>query len=106
MGFGDTIISFIRTYVPVYVGTALTALSTWLFNHHVLFVRIDTQAGTLWAVSVVIGAYYALARLLESKWPRLGFLLGKASTPMYPTTRIGQPGPANSWGTGPMQPPS
>lgn len=83
MGLGDTLISFIRTYVPVYVGVALTALQTFLFDHHVLGFAINTQAAGLWATGAVIGVYYAAARILEKKWPVFGFLLGARSQPKY-----------------------
>lgn len=79
----DFILSLIRTYVPIVVGSALVWLATQLD------VVIDEQsaAGVVAvAVLVVSAAYYWLARLLESRWSWLSVLLGtppKVSTPTY-----------------------
>ncbi|XVQ11185.1 hypothetical protein ACQP1W_01020 [Spirillospora sp. CA-255316] len=42
----------------------------------------SAQAATV-AVAVVAGAYYALVRALEARWPIVGTLLGSARTPAY-----------------------
>lgn len=81
--FGDTITSFIRTYVPIYVGVALTAVQSWLLDHHVLGIPIDTPTAAVWVTSLVIVIYYAVARFLEKRWPRFGVLLGSVKKPAY-----------------------
>lgn len=75
----DTLVSLIRTYVPVGVG----AFFSWLLT---LGVDVDatTQAGLVTALTgVVISVYYTLARLLEKKWPFFGLLLGSSKEPSY-----------------------
>lgn len=75
----DTLVSLIRTYVPVGVG----AFFAWLVT---LGVEVDaaTQAGLVTALTgVVIAAYYTVVRLLERKWPFLGVLLGSTKAPSY-----------------------
>ncbi len=78
--FSDTIVSFIRTYVPIIVGT----LATWLLT---LGVEIDSSALTGVLVSVVTAVYYGVARLLERKYPKFGWLLGRPAEPAYPTQK-------------------
>jgi len=71
--------SLIRTVVPIVVG----ALVTWLVT---LGVQIDaeTQTGLIVGLTGLLTAvYYTVVRLLEKKWPKLGILLGKATTPDY-----------------------
>lgn len=76
----DTIVSFIRTGVPVLVGTVVAFLANRGFE-----IEINQNA----VVAAVILVYYALARFLEKKWPFLGFLLGVPKEPAYE----GTPGP-------------
>jgi hypothetical protein len=71
--------SFIRTYVPIVVGAVVSYLVT-------LGIQLDaeTQAGmvvTLTGVSQAV--YYAIARFLESKFPKAGVLLGSAKQVVY-----------------------
>lgn len=76
----DKIVALIRTYVPVAVGAVLT----WLAAR--LGVGIDEQASaglTTALVALVSAAYYAMARLLEQRWPWLGVLLGAPRQPTY-----------------------
>ena len=72
----DYVISLIRTWVPMLVGL----LVTWLLS---LGVEFDSAALELALVSIVSGAYYALVRWLEQKWPWLGALLGHTAKPTY-----------------------
>lgn len=71
------IISWIRTVVPVGVASAIA----WLLT---LGVELDKTAESGLVVGItglLIAVYYTLARMLESKWPKLGVLLGVAQTP-------------------------
>lgn len=80
----NVVISFIRTYVPVWVGTAFVAIDTWLQSKDLLFVHLDTPAAQGWAVGVAISVYYAAARTIERYWPKLGgWLLGSTAKPVY-----------------------
>jgi hypothetical protein len=76
----DTIISYIRTYVPVAVGAALT----WLATKFGILVDGDTKGQAILLLGgVVTAVYYAVARTLEKRFPSLGFLLGSRKTPTY-----------------------
>ena len=72
----DLLKSMIRTFVPVVVGLILSALAQ-------IGVKVDpgTIAGAVDAI--FIGGYYAIVRFLESKSPKLGWLLGLPSEPHY-----------------------
>jgi hypothetical protein len=48
-----------------------------------LGVEFDSAAFELFLVSLLSGAWYALARWLEMKFPAFGWLLGYKSAPMY-----------------------
>lgn len=72
--------SLIRTYVPIGVG----ALLAWLATTLGVVIDPSSQAGlVILAVGVLSAAYYWLARILERKWPVLGFLLGAVAKPSY-----------------------
>jgi hypothetical protein len=64
--------SLIRTWVPVAVGSVLA----WAAVHwHIV---VDPGAGVTVATiatAFCIAGYYALCRLVEKRWPRLGALL-------------------------------
>jgi len=79
----DYVTSHIRTLVPIGMGLLLT----WIAAQTKIVVDPQTEA-SLAAVSVAVlsSGYYALARLLEHKWPRLGWLLGAPKKPTYPTS--------------------
>lgn len=76
----DTITSFIRTYVPIAVGALISLLTS---------INIDVDAQTQTALIVALtgliqAAYYALARLIEKKYPFIGrILLGSSKQPTY-----------------------
>ena len=75
----DTVLSLIRTYVPVAVGSFIS----WLVT---LGVVLDptAEAGLITALTgLLIAVYYTVARLLEKKWPFFGFLLGSKKQPEY-----------------------
>ncbi len=73
-------IGYIRTYIPVYVGLAIT----WLAENVGLIIDADTSASLkLGAAGLVVSVYYAVARRLEGRWPWAGRLLGVATQPVY-----------------------
>lgn len=76
----DYLISLIRTFVPLAVGYGLA----WLAAKVGFVVDEDTATQLKQAAAAVAaGVYYALVRLLESRWPVFGWLLGKAAPPAY-----------------------
>lgn len=79
----DKLISLIRTFVPILVGT----LSAWLVSKGIQL-PAEAYGGLesflIEVLSVLTAtAYYAIVRWLESKWPKLGWLLGYAAAPEY-----------------------
>lgn len=73
----DAVISFIRTFVPMLVGAAVT----WLLK---LGIEIDAAALDAVLYAAISGGYYALVRWLEYRWPSLGWLIGYGkATPKY-----------------------
>ena len=71
--------SLIRTWVPIVVG----ALASYLLT---LEVELDAeaQAGLVVGLTAVLqGAYYLIVRVLESRYPKLGVLLGSEAKPKY-----------------------
>lgn len=79
----DLVVSFIRTYVPIAVGSLISWLTT-------KGLEIDPQAGQgliVFLTGVLIAAYYGVVRLLERQWPQFGVLLGSAKKPEYTETK-------------------
>ena len=79
MTITDYVISLIRTWVPIAVGS----VAAWLVAHGI---GLDpgTAVGATAALSGVLsGVYYALVRLVEAKFPALGVLLGHTAKPSY-----------------------
>ena len=70
----DFIVSLIRTWVPLAVG--------YLIAWGVLPADLSESA-TLALAAIVTGAYYAIVRALERRWPVVGWLLGTAKAPTY-----------------------
>lgn len=73
------ITSLIRTYVPLGVGV----LVSWLASIGISVDSTATAALVAGLGAVAAGAWYALARLLERRWPKLGVLLGVPAAPAY-----------------------
>lgn len=74
-----TIVSLIRTWVPTLVGS----LVAWLL---VLGIEIDAdaQAGLVVGLTgLLVSAYYGIVRVLERRWPWVGYLLGVPAEPTY-----------------------
>lgn len=79
MKINDTLIGLIRTWVPIGVGAAISWLAT-----AGLQLDNETQAAAIVAATGAIqAAYYTVVRLLENKYPAIGWLLGSAKTPTY-----------------------
>lgn len=75
----NTVLSLVRTYVPVAVG----ALAAWLLSLGV-DLSAEAQTGlTVFLTGLIIAVYYTVARLLEKRWPAFGFLLGSTKQPEY-----------------------
>jgi hypothetical protein len=77
--------SLIRTWVPVGLGSLLAwAAVHW---HIVVGPRASATIGVI-AAGLVVAGYYALARLVERRWPALGrwliaLNLVKTAAPVY-----------------------
>lgn len=84
---GDKIVAWVRTVVPTVVGgliaqliTLLPSVADWLNQ---VYAGWQVAVG-VFVTSAVIGIYYAVARKIESKYPKAGkWLLGSASKPVY-----------------------
>lgn len=75
----DFITSLIRTYVPIAVGAVASYLLTAGIE-----IDANAQLGLVTFLTAILqGVYYLLARLLEQKFPQLGFLLGSTKKPEY-----------------------
>lgn len=81
MSLTPWVISRIRTFVPVIVGVVVV----WLEQQ--LHAEIDEASVAAAAVGIVTAVYYELVRRLERRWPRLGWLLGYPSPPVYVRSR-------------------
>jgi hypothetical protein len=80
LGLGDLGVSYLRTAVP----PAVAAFLVWAGAQVGIEVPLIAQehAGEV-AFFVVWGGYYALFRVLELKWPKLGIFLGAPAAPVY-----------------------
>ncbi len=79
MNLSDILVSFIRTFVPVGVGIGLAWVSRTLGWSD----EATSAALTSWLVGACIAGYYTLARIAESYYPWLGWLLGAPKAPTY-----------------------
>lgn len=84
----DQVVSLIRTGVAIAVGTALS----WAVRHG-LNLGNDSAAATAYITPLAIAAYYTVVRLLEGKFPTLGWLLGIAKAPTYASVSVPAPVP-------------
>lgn len=79
----DLIVSFIRTYVPITVGTFISWLAT-----KGLTLDAGTSAGLVaFLTGLIIAAYYGIVRIVERYFPAAGVLLGSAKKPEYVETK-------------------
>lgn len=75
----NVVISLIRTWTTIVVGAVAAWLTARGFN-----LDPATQSAVVAALTGGIAAvYYGLVRLIESKVPWLGFLLGHTAKPVY-----------------------
>ena len=72
----DMLKSIIRTFVPVVVGLIIS----WFAQ---LGIEVPTAALAGVIDAIFVGGYYAIIRVLESKSPQFGWLLGLPSPPSY-----------------------
>ncbi len=75
----DLFTSWVRTTVPIVIGSVLA----WLASHGI---TVDESFKT--ALDLVLGGglsivYYLVVRFLEAKWPAIGWLLGTPKQPNY-----------------------
>lgn len=71
--------ALIRTVTPFVVGFVVVVLVR-------LGIDIDNATATA-AITTALGTiYYAVVKVLESRWPSIGRLLGRALPPLYPDT--------------------
>lgn len=75
----DLLVSLIRTWTPIAVGGVIAYLATKGVD---VDPEIELQAVAV-GTSFVSAIYYAVARLLESKWAVFGLLLGNRKEPTY-----------------------
>lgn len=73
----DQLISLIRTFIPALAGLLIAAAAN-------VGIDIDNDALVSLLGSVIIGLYYAIARLLETRVSSaFGWLLGAPKAPTY-----------------------
>jgi len=72
----DLLLSLRRTLVPVAVGYLLAQAARAGFD-----IPADQLAGVLEAL--ITGAYYAVVRVAEQRFPAVGVLLGASKQPRY-----------------------
>ncbi|MCD0446445.1 hypothetical protein LO763_22780 [Glycomyces sp. A-F 0318] len=76
----NTIVSLIRTYVPLGVGITVT----WAATEYGIILDQDTSTAlAVGATGAVAAIYAAIVRGLEARWPKLGVLLGMIGAPVY-----------------------
>lgn len=77
MTIRDLLASLVRTLVPTVVGLILSLLAK---------AELEVDSGLLSGVldALFVGGYYALVRVLESRWSVAGVLLGWKVQPTYP----------------------
>ena len=68
--------SLVRTIVPIIIGALVSALA-------LAGLEVDPGALEPGVYAIVSAAYYALIRVLEERWPKVGKLLGTQGKPDY-----------------------
>lgn len=75
----DVVTSVIRTIVPSIVGAVASFLAAKGID-----VDAEAVAGlTSFLTALFAGIYYVVARLLEKRYPKAGYLLGATKQPTY-----------------------
>lgn len=72
----DVLLSLRRTLVPIAVGYLLSQAARYGFD-----IPSDDLVGVLEAF--ITGAYYSVVRILETRVPQVGVLLGAMKQPTY-----------------------
>lgn len=80
MTIRDAIASALRTYVPIGVGLVLTLLAR---KYDIVIDDTVSTSLTTGLAALVAALYYGVVRLLEARFPQLGWLLGFAVPPSY-----------------------
>lgn len=76
----DIITSWIRTVVPAAVGTVVA----WLGTQFEVVLDEQTRTGLVMGTAGLITAvYYGVVRVIETKVPSVGILLGSRKQPSY-----------------------
>lgn len=75
----DFLLSLIRTYVPIAVGGVLGYLTAKGIN---IPEEVQVQA-SIALTGLITALYYGIVRALETRWPKIGVLLGSTKTPEY-----------------------
>ena len=75
---GDMRTAIVRTVVP-FITAAIVA---WLAER-----GLDADTESISAMVIAVGGslWYTVIRVLERKWPQVGWLLGSPKIPTYPT---------------------
>lgn len=90
--------SIVRTVVPLVVGWLVSiGLVGWL--------NLSQSAVTMAVTSVVSALYYIVVRVIETKFPKWGILLGVAKQPSYSNPKSVTP-PQSSLPVDPFEPDS
>ncbi len=78
----NKIISYIRTYTPIWVGLGLA----YLADRWGIVVDEETSVALgLGLAGLLQTIYYWLGRQLEARFPKFGWMLGNPAQPTYPT---------------------
>jgi len=76
----DHLVSLIRTYSAIWIPTA----AAWLAGFGV---DLPVDETTMVVTSLAVSIYYTIVRVLESRWPWVGVLLGSTRQPTYRARR-------------------
>lgn len=75
----NLLLSIRRTIVPILVGLIMASFIGKYVD--------DVQELQNVLSSVIAAVYYAVIRVIETKWPKIGVLLGAKSQPVYKITK-------------------
>lgn len=75
----NLLLSIRRTVVPILVGLIMASFIGKYVD--------DVQELQNVLSSVIAAVYYAIIRVIETKWPKIGILLGAKTQPVYKITK-------------------
>lgn len=75
----NLLLSIRRTIVPILVGLIMASFLGKYID--------DVQELQNVLSSVIAAVYYAVIRVIETKWPKIGILLGAKTQPVYKITK-------------------